>query len=114
MRVAWLTLTIVAVVGLMSTGLQAHDEKDVTLKGTIMCARCALKESKTCQNVIKVKVKDKEVTYYFKDKGVKEPYHEEICGGERLEGTVLGTTSHTKDGKTRFIAPTKVTYTKKE
>jgi hypothetical protein len=85
--------------------------KEVTLKGTIMCGRCALKETKRCQNVIQVKENDKVVTYYFKDKGVNEEYHEAICGGDRLPGTVTGVVA-TKDGK-KWITPKKVEYTKK-
>lgn len=110
MKVAWLTLVIGAVICLLSTGLQAQ-ENEVTLKGTIMCAKCALKESKTCLTVIKVKESAKDVTYYFKDKGTKEEYHEEVCGGDKREGTVTGMVFE-KDGK-KWIAPKKVTYAKK-
>jgi hypothetical protein len=87
-------------------------EKEVSLKGTILCAKCALKEAKTCTTAIVVKEGEKEVTYYFKDKGNKESYHEEVCGGARKEGTVTGTVSE-KDGK-KWITPTKVEYAKKE
>jgi hypothetical protein len=49
-----------------------------------------LKEAKKCQTVIRVKEDGKEVTYYFDDKGNKEEYHEEVCGGAKNEGTVKG------------------------
>lgn len=91
-------------------GVQAQ-EKKVTLKGTIVCAKCALKEAKKCENAIQVKENGKEVVYYFKDKGNAEDYHEEVCGGDRKEGIVTGTVSE-KDGK-KFITPTKVEYVKK-
>src|SRR5689334_18187394 len=99
-------LALIAVC-LLVAGLQAAEKKEVTLKGEIMCARCELKESKTCQTVIEVKEGGKEVTYYFKDKGPKEEYHEEVCGGGRSQGIVTGTVSE-KDGK-KWITPTKVT-----
>jgi hypothetical protein len=70
-----------------------------------------LKKTKKCQNVIQVKENDKVVTYYFNDKGVNEEYHEAICGGDRLPGTVTGVVA-TKDGK-KWITPKKVEYTKK-
>jgi predicted DNA-binding antitoxin AbrB/MazE fold protein len=48
-----------------------------------MCAKCELKEGKKCQTVIRVKEDGQEVTYYFNDKGMKEDYHEPVCGGGR-------------------------------
>ena len=35
-------------------GVQAQDDKEVTLKGTITCAKCDLKLEKACHTVIKV------------------------------------------------------------
>jgi hypothetical protein len=96
---------------LLAVGLRAQDKKEVTLKGTILCARCALKESKKCQTAIQVKEGTKTVTYYFLDKGNKEDYHEEVCGGEKMKGTVKGTLSE-KEGK-KYITPKKVEYAKK-
>jgi hypothetical protein len=111
MRTAWsVALTLVAL-GVLLGGLRADDKKEVTLKGTILCAKCALKEAKKCQTAIQVKEDDKTVTYYFDDKGMKEEYHEEVCGGARKEGTVKGTVFE-KDGK-KWIKPTKVEYAKK-
>ena len=40
-----------------------------TLKGTILCAKCELKETKECTTAIQVKEGGKTVTYYFDDKG---------------------------------------------
>ena len=53
----------------------------------------------------------KTVTYYLLDKGHSEPYHEEVCGGGKKEGTVTGVVVE-KDGK-KYIAPKKVEYAKK-
>jgi hypothetical protein len=88
-------------------------DKEVTLKGKIMCAKCELKlkDVKKCQTVIQVKEGDKEVVYFFKDKGNKEEYHEAVCGGGVKEGTVTGTVTE-KDGK-KWITPKKVEYAKK-
>jgi hypothetical protein len=54
-----------AVVILFARGIQAGDT-EVTLKGTILCAKCAVKEAKKCQTAIQVKENGKTVTYYFK------------------------------------------------
>ncbi len=93
---------------LLALSARAQEPKQVTLKGTIMCAHCELKEGSKCQTVVRVKEDGKEVTYYFKDKGSKESYHEAVCGGGRKEGTVVGTISE-KDGK-KWIVPSKVEY----
>jgi hypothetical protein len=109
MRFAWTLPVAFFVCGVLGSEAQAQD-KEVTLKGTILCAKCALKDAKTCTTAILVKEGEKEVTYYFKDKGNKEDYHEEVCGGARKEGTVTGTVSE-KDGK-KWITPKKVDYKK--
>src|SRR3954471_11335804 len=107
MRTLSLVLALAAVC-LLTVGLEAADKKEVTLKGTILCAKCALKETKKCTNAIQVKENGKDVVYYFKDKGTGEEYHEEVCGGGRKEGTVTGKTT-VSEGK-HWIVPTKVEY----
>ncbi len=99
-----------AAVCLLVASLQAQDKKEVTLKGTILCAKCALKEVKKCQTAIQVKEKGKTVTYYLLDKGHKEDYHEAVCGGDKKEGSVTGVVSE-KEGK-KYITPKKVEYAK--
>jgi hypothetical protein len=86
-------------------------KRSETLKGTILCARCALKETKKCQTAIQVKEGGKTVTYYFLDKGHSEDYHEEVCGGGKKPGSVTGIVSE-KEGK-KYITPKKVVYDKK-
>jgi hypothetical protein len=110
MRFAGTLFTVVALFGLMVAEVQAAD-KEVTLKGTIVCGKCALKQTKKCSNAIQVKEDGKEVVYFFLDNGNKEDYHETICGSEGKEGTVTGVVSD-EDGK-KWIKPKKVEYTKK-
>jgi len=112
MKVVPMILATAALVCLLVTGLQAGgQQKEVTLKGKILCAMCALKETKTCQTAIQVKEDKKTVTYYFDDKGPEEKYHETVCGGgEGKAGTVVGTVTE-KDGK-KLIRPKKVEYAK--
>ena len=71
------------------------EDKEVTLKGTITCAKCDLKEAKECVTVIKVKDGDKTIVYYFDADSDKEN-HKAICKGGK-KGTVKGTVSE-KDG----------------
>ncbi len=110
MRFAGLIVLGLGVLAALTTGVQAAD-KEVTLKGTIVCAKCALKEANACTTAIVVKEQGKDVTYLFQDKGAREEYHEEVCGGGRKEGTVTGVVTE-KDGK-KWITPKKVEYAKK-
>jgi hypothetical protein len=107
-----LAISFVAAVSLalMISAAARADEKQVTLKGKIMCAKCELKEAKKCLTCIKVKEDGKDVVYYFLDKGNKEEYHEEVCGGGQKEGSVVGVVTE-KDGK-KWVTPKKVEYAK--
>lgn len=85
--------------------------KEVTLTGTLMCAKCKLKEPgvKACTNALQVKEGDTTVTYFLQDGGNGEDYHE--CGtGEKPGVTVAGVLTE-KDGK-KWVKPTKVTEKK--
>lgn len=95
---------------LMASALLAQDKKEVTLKGTLLCAKCTLGQTADCTTAIQVKEGDKTVTYLLDDKGAGEEHHEPICGGAKKEGTVVGTVRE-QDGK-KYIKPTKVTYAK--
>jgi hypothetical protein len=111
MRSTLLGLIALAVTYVLVAGLLAAEPKEVTLKGTILCAKCALKETAKCTTAIQVKEDGKTTTYYLADRGNKEEYHEEVCGGARKEGTVTGTIFE-KDGR-KWITPKKVEYAKK-
>lgn len=107
-----LSFALACAMGLLSvSAARAEDKKEVTLKGEIVCAKCALKDAAKCTTAIVVKEKDKEVVYLLKDKGSKEEYHEQVCGGSRKQGTVIGVVT-TEEGK-KWITPTKVEYAAK-
>lgn len=73
--------------------------KEVKLTGTLVCGKCNLKTTAKCSNVLQVKDGDKVVSYFLEDKGNGEPYHEGVCGGDKVEGvTVTGVVTE-KDGK---------------
>ena len=102
MRAAWSVVLGLAVVLALIANASAED-KEVTLKGTITCAKCDLKLEKKCHTVIKVKEGDKDVVYYLDDKSAKAN-HKKICT-EAKEGSVTGKVSE-KDGK-KYITPKK-------
>ena len=103
MKVAFSMLLGLAMLLALVVRVQGEGEEK-TLKGTILCAKCELKEAKKCTNAIRVKEGDKDVVYLFKDKGGKEDYHKEICQSPK-EGSVTGKVSE-KDGK-KYITPKK-------
>ena len=87
----------------------AKADKEVTLTGTLVCAKCGLKEPgvKKCTNAIQVKDGDMTVTYFLDDKGNDETYHEGLCGGGTKSGAKVTGTVTEKDGK-RWVKATKV------
>lgn len=109
MRSVMSVLAILALGCVLALNVQAAD-KEVTLKGKIMCAKCELKLKgvSKCTTCIQVKEGDKDVVYLFLDKGNKEEYHEAVCGGGKKEGVVTGTIAE-KDGQ-KWIKPSKVMY----
>jgi hypothetical protein len=109
-RLAYLLCPLALLVAIVAASAQ-EKAKDVTLKGAMMCAKCALNQADICTNALQVKEGDKTVTYFLDDSGVSESYHGEICGGAKKEATVVGKVSE-KDGK-KMIKPTKVEYAKK-
>jgi hypothetical protein len=72
-------LMMLAAVGVLFSGLslvQADDSgKKITITGEGMCAKCALKETKTCQNVVIVTKDGKKETYYLVANAVAKKAH---------------------------------------
>src|SRR5439155_20221553 len=72
---AFVSLSIGCVVVLLAAAIFAQDKgKEVTLKGTLMCAKCSLGKTTECTTAIQVKEGDKTVTYYLDDKGQGEEH----------------------------------------
>lgn len=83
-------------------------DKEVTLSGEGKCAKCALKKSDSCQNVLEVKNKDATKLYYLTG-DVSKAFHGEICSKTK-DVKVVGVSSE-KDGK-NYIAVTKIEVVK--
>ena len=105
MKAAWSMLLGLAVVFALAANVRAEG-KEVTLKGTITCAKCDLQKEKACHTVIKVKEGDKDVVYYF-DKEASKKNHKPICQTPK-EGTVKGTVSD--EGGKKVVKVTKVEF----
>ena len=76
--------------------------EETTLSGTLMCAKCALKEGDKCQNVIQAKEGGKTVTYYLTKNDVSNDFHSNICK-EAKKVTATGTVKEV-DGKKQLTA----------
>lgn len=105
-------LTLVAC-GLLITGLSAVQAADagkkVTIEGDGLCAKCALKETPTCQNVVIVKKDGEETKYYLAKNEFFAHAHNELglCTAKKddpVKVKVTGTLTE-KDGK-KIITPT--------
>lgn len=70
---------MVAALAFGTATLRADDGKEVKLSGEGKCGKCALKETKECQNVVQVKDGDKTSTYYLKGDESKK-FHKHLCG----------------------------------
>ena len=93
-------LAIAAVLSLVT----AASAGEVTLKGTIVCAKCTLKkpDAKECQNVLLASGPDgKEVEYYMAKSAAADAVGE-VCTAKK-KVTITGTVSE-KDGRNWIIA----------
>src|ERR1044071_4625962 len=78
---------------------------ETTISGEGQCAKCALKETDTCQMAVKAKENGKDVTYYVVNNKVSKDFHKNICT-ENKDVKVTGKVSD-KNGK-KEITPTKI------
>jgi hypothetical protein len=109
MKMFRLMLALVAVLALAGFAF-AGDDKDVTVSGKLVCAKCSLHEdsAKECQNVIQVTADGKTTNYYVAKNKVAEDFGH-VCKGEKM---VMATgTVKEKDGKV-WIDATKMEETK--
>src|SRR5438105_15948788 len=75
--IALLTSVAGLVLALATPSLAA--DKEVTIKGEGKCAKCSLKETDKCQNVIQTKEDGKTVTYYLAKNDISNKFHKNIC-----------------------------------
>jgi type 1 fimbria pilin len=95
-----------ALTSLTTPAFAGEKNKEVTITGTALCAKCALHQGDKCQTVVKTTVDGKEVTYHLTGKEAKA-FHEKICTkteGEKV--TVTGTV--TEKGGKEMLKATKI------
>ncbi len=90
-----------------TSSLLADDAgKAITITGNMVCAKCTLHETASCQNVVQVTKDGKTVNYYLVENDASKAAHGAICGGDPEKVTVTGTVEE-KDGK-QLVTPTKI------
>lgn len=87
---------------LANPALADDKEKEITITGDAKCAKCALKETEKCQNVIQVEKDGKKVTYYIVQNDVAKAFHKNVCS-ETKKATATGTCKKV-DGKLEVTA----------
>jgi len=109
-----LKFTLALLAGLAFAGATltapAADSKETTITGNMVCGKCTLHETKTCQNVVQVMDGTNTVNYYLKQNEVSKAQHEAVCHGDSEKVTVTGTVKE-KDGK-KILTPTKIDVVK--
>lgn len=101
MKMTKIIITIVAglMLALGTSSLLAQDAgKAITITGNMVCGKCTLHETASCQNVIQVEKDGKTVKYYLTKNDVSDAMHEDICHGDSKKVTATGTVVE-KDGK---------------
>ena len=89
----------VAIVGIGSTALA----EDVTVTGNMVCGKCKLHETASCQNVIQVEKDGKTVNYYLAKNDASDAMHDDVCHGDSKKVTATGAVVE-KDGKMTLTA----------
>ena len=98
-------VAVLAVAGLavsLASFAAEGKDKEITIKGNGMCAKCELKQSDSCQNVVQVEKDGKKVTYYVVQNDVAKAFHKNVCKSTE-KVTAVGTVKEV-DGKMQFTA----------
>jgi len=97
--------SIIALAGLLALPALAAD-KEVTITGEGMCAKCALHETDTCQNVIQTQEDGKTVTYYLAQNDVSKAFHHDNLCKKTEKVTATGTVS--EEGGKKILTVSKI------
>ena len=98
---------LVAALALVLVATAAHAADEVTLKGSMVCGKCTLNETKECQNVLLVGEPPKQTKYYLEPNAVAKANHDNVCSGE-AKATVKGKVKTAKGKK--VLTASQITY----
>ena len=80
--------------------------KEVTITGSMVCGKCTLHLSQSCENVVQVQKDGKTINYFLVQNDVSKAAHGAVCSGDAEKVTVTGTLVE-KDGK-EVLTPSKI------
>jgi hypothetical protein len=83
---------------------------ETTITGNMVCGKCTLHETASCQNVVQVMDGTNTMNYYLNQNDVSKAAHDPICHGDTEKVTVTGMVKE-KDGK-KTMTPTKIDVVK--
>ena len=104
------TLALLAGLAFAGAATTALADDATTITGNMVCGKCTLHETASCQNVIQVEKDGKTVNYYLAKNDVSNALHEDVCHGDTEKVTATGTVTE-KDGK-EILTATKLEKTK--
>ncbi|HEY1788246.1 MAG TPA: DUF6370 family protein [Verrucomicrobiae bacterium] len=104
-----LTLAAGFVAGTLTLAALADDTNEVTLTGMMVCGKCKLHVTKSCQNVLQVENDGTNMNYFLTQNKVSKDFHSNICENDGEKATVTGTVKE-KHGK-EILTPTKIVAT---
>ena len=81
----------------------AGANKEMTLSGKLVCGKCVLHETKTCENVLQLRKNGKTVNYFLAQNKVSKNFHDNICQNDGEKVTVTGKVGE-KHGKHMIVA----------
>lgn len=79
---------------------------EVTLTGMMVCGKCKLHITATCQDVLQVQQGGQTVNYFLVRNDVATDFHPNICTSDGEQTTVTGTV--TQDNGTNIMTATKI------
>ena len=81
----------------------SHPDNQVTMTGTMVCAKCKLHVATSCQNVLQVTENGTTQNYFLVQNDVSKDFHSNICMNDGEKATVTGTVEE-KDGQEQLTA----------
>ena len=85
------------------TSAARAEDKEMTITGEGKCAKCSLKESDKCQNVIVVGKGDKQKKYFVVQNDIAKEFHSNICKESKMV-KATGIVKKDADGRLEFTA----------
>ena len=99
MKKTMLLLAAGLLLAVSTASLLATDSaKEVTITGSMVCGKCTLHLTDSCQNVIQVQQDGKTVNYFLAKNDLSDAMHGDVCHGDSKKVTATGTVIET-DGK---------------